>query len=60
MTMIRALSALALLGLSGCINWQAAYDNAARRDCRKEVDIDARRACLDGVEDARQRADRPG
>jgi len=60
MTTIRALPVLALLWLSGCINWQAGYDNAARTDCREQVDSGERRACLDRVEEnSRQhRADR--
>jgi hypothetical protein len=51
MTTFRLLSALALLGLSGCMNWQATYDNAARSDCRERIDSAERRACLDRVEE---------
>lgn len=55
--MIRpALLGLAVLGLAGCLNWQASYDNAARGDCRDYLDADERRACLDRVEqNARER-----
>jgi hypothetical protein len=51
--MIRiALPALAFLSLAACqLNWQETYNNAARNDCRQVVDADARRACLDRVED---------
>jgi hypothetical protein len=48
--MKRILFAPAALVLSGCLDWQAAYDQAARRDCRKIVDSSARQACLDQVE----------
>lgn len=49
--MIRyALLALACLAPAGCLNWQAAYDNAARRDCTAIVDATDRQDCLTSVE----------
>lgn len=43
--------------LSGCINWQGAYDSAARAECRDIFDQDNRRACFDRVdENASQRS----
>lgn len=35
--------------LAGCLDWQAAYDEAARDDCRALPGASDRRACLDGV-----------
>lgn len=40
----------ACIGLSGCINWQSAYDSAARRDCADIIAADARQECLAQVE----------
>jgi hypothetical protein len=40
--------ALALLG--GCLNWQSAYDSAARKECRAQVNAEERQDCLTGVE----------
>ena len=49
--MIRlALAALAWLAASGCLNWQAAYDSAARGDCNDILEDTARRDCLAAVE----------
>jgi len=49
--MIRLTAAsIALLCLSGCINWQAAYDGAARSDCDQLISAEARQACLRQVE----------
>ena len=49
--MIRlAAASIALLCLSGCINWQAAYDSAARNDCTDVVSAEDRQACLTQVE----------
>lgn len=45
------------MAVSGCINWQAGYDNAARTECQSDPDDGARRACLDRV-DANARAQR--
>lgn len=48
--MIRvALAAFACLACSGCLNWQATYDDAARRDCNALIDDSARRDCLTAV-----------
>ena len=51
MTRNIALGLLALSGcaLAGCVT-QTTYDNAARNECRKSIDADERRACLNGVE----------
>lgn len=40
------------LALCGCLNWQEGYNNAARSDCRQNVNADERRACLERVEDS--------
>lgn len=49
--MIRfTLAALAWLAASGCLNWQAAYDSAARGDCNDIPEDTARRDCLAAVE----------
>jgi hypothetical protein len=50
----------ALATLTGCLNWQASYDELARNHCRALPDASDRSACLDQVEaNARQkRADR--
>ncbi|OYW43484.1 MAG: hypothetical protein B7Z38_01365 [Rhodobacterales bacterium 12-64-8] len=40
----------ACITLCGCINWQAAYDSAARRDCNDVIAADARQECLAQVE----------
>jgi hypothetical protein len=46
----------ALLMLSGCLNWQAGYDHAAREECRKQSSDDVAR-CLAAVEaNARKQA----
>ena len=37
--------------LSGCLNWQASYDEAARSQCRTLPDASERRACLDRASD---------
>lgn len=48
--MIRfTLAALACLASSGCLNWQATYDEAARRDCNTMIEDSARRDCLAAV-----------
>lgn len=48
--MIRVtLAALACLAASGCLNWQATYDEAARRDCNDLIEDSARRDCLAAV-----------
>ena len=44
------LLAIATSGLAGCLDWQATYDSAARRDCRNLLDADDRRNCLTEVE----------
>ena len=41
---------LALALLSGCLNWQSAYDSAARNECRAQVNAEERQDCLAGVE----------
>lgn len=61
---MRLLLAAACLALSACadLNWQETYNNAARADCRENVDADTRRACLDKVEanaSAKREATRP-
>lgn len=48
--MIRALPLLAILGLSGCLDRQGAYDTAARHGCSQVIDADDRRACFNSVE----------
>lgn len=49
--MIRlATASIALLCLSACINWQAAYDSAARSDCDQVISAEDRQACLTQVE----------
>ncbi|MDP3740406.1 MAG: hypothetical protein Q8R02_23670 [Hyphomonadaceae bacterium] len=55
-----ALIAFAALALSGCINWQGGYDQAARNECGRLASPDERRACLDAVERnaSEKRADR--
>jgi hypothetical protein len=45
-----AATAIAVLCLSSCINWQAAYDSAARSDCDHVISAEARQACLSQVE----------
>lgn len=40
----------ATLTMVGCINWQTAYDSAARRDCATIVNADERQACNASVE----------
>lgn len=57
------VSALTMLALAACsqLNWQETYNTAARGDCQRVVDADARRACLERVEDnasAKRAADR--
>lgn len=54
------LLAIATAGLAGCLDWQATYDSAARRDCRNLLDADERRNCLTEVErnSTERRADR--
>jgi hypothetical protein len=46
---VMALAALGAAAPGGCINWQAAYDSAARNDCR-EIGVDDRSECLERVE----------
>lgn len=46
-----ALALLALTGLSGCINMQAAYDNAAWQECMRNPNDSGRRACVDRVQE---------
>lgn len=49
--MIRlAAASTALLCLTGCINWQAAYDSAARNNCADVVSAEDRQSCLTQVE----------
>lgn len=49
--MIRlTLAAFACLATSGCLNWQAAYDSAARGDCNDLIEDSARRDCLAAVD----------
>lgn len=49
--MIRlTLAAFACLAASGCLNWQAAYDSAARGDCNDLIEDSARRDCLAAVD----------
>lgn len=50
--MIRMLlvAGVAALAASGCINWQASYDHAARSSCLNNPDDSRRRACLQAVE----------
>jgi len=36
----------ALLCLAGCINWQATYDNIARRECDDVISAEDRQACI--------------
>jgi hypothetical protein len=45
-----AVFGLAVAALAGCVNWQASYDSAARKDCRAMVDAGARQDCLSSVE----------
>ena len=48
--MIRfTFAALTCLAMSGCLNWQATYDDAARRDCNGLIEDNARRDCLAAV-----------
>ena len=42
-----AIGCVVLVVLGGCLNWQASYDEAARRQCRALPDASERRACLD-------------
>jgi hypothetical protein len=45
--------------VSGCLNWQGAYDAAARAECQRLVDAAERQACLNRViETSRTRATR--
>ncbi len=44
-----AIVGLACLAASGCLNWQATYDEAARRDCNDLIEDSARRDCLAAV-----------
>ncbi len=48
------------VALSGCVNWQGAYDSAARAECRDIIDQDDRRACFDRVDEnaSQRRAER--
>ncbi len=49
--MIRlAAISLALLCLAGCIDWQATYDNAARRECDDVISAEDRQACIANAE----------
>ena len=48
--MIRILVVIAALAPSGCLDWQAAYDHAARRECGQLADSDERQACLNQVQ----------
>ena len=45
--MIRlAAMSTALLCLAGCIDWQATYDNIARRECDDVISAEDRQACI--------------
>lgn len=44
-----AIVGLACLASSGRLNWQATYDEAARRDCNAMIEDSARRDCLAAV-----------
>jgi hypothetical protein len=58
MKRVVVLAALALpVLLSGCLNWQGTYDNAARAECQRIIDSTERQACLNRVvENSHQRA----
>lgn len=46
----------AMAALSGCLNWQATYDELARNQCRALPGASDRSACLDHAADnARQK-----
>ncbi len=50
---MRVLLPIILLSLTvaaGCVDWQAAYDHAARKDCGRILNVEERRACLTSVE----------
>lgn len=50
------VASLAASVAGGCLNWQAGYDYAARRECQANPDDVDRRACLNQVEQvARER-----
>jgi predicted small lipoprotein YifL len=49
--LLATLASFAMCGLGGCLNWQESYNHAARTECQREVNVDARRACLERVED---------
>lgn len=49
--MIRVSLLLAATLLSGCLNLQAGYDNAARAQCRGVDNQGDRQACLNKVDD---------
>lgn len=49
MTRLVLLTVAALM-LSGCFNWQSAYDGAARHECSTIVNADERQACNSSVE----------
>lgn len=38
------------LACGGCLNWQGTYDAAARKECRRIINMDDRRDCLASVE----------
>jgi hypothetical protein len=63
---IRTLAGLAIMSalpsLTGCLNWQAAYDEAARNQCRALPDTSERQSCMDRAADnsRERRADRRG
>jgi len=46
-----ALLIFAAAPLSGCLNLQAGYDNAARAQCREITNQHDRQACFDRVDD---------
>jgi hypothetical protein len=56
---MKALVFLAPLVLSGCLAWQAGYDNYARKQCAENPNDADLRACLDRAnENAREQRER--
>jgi hypothetical protein len=41
--------------LTGCINWGAAWEDSARRDCRSIPNTDDRQACLRRADEVMER-----
>jgi hypothetical protein len=52
----------ALLGLTGCLNWQGTYDEAARGECRALPNTSDRQSCMERAADnsRERRTDRRG